>query len=486
MNDLTSTYEAKRECDECGKIVAKIWRVHKGHRYCATCYARVFKRRLCPSCGNFARLPNDDLKAVCRKCQRDKPCARCGKTDFEIGKFTPYGPVCKVCTPYFTDPEPCEICGQPSTKLTRSLRLGLEHRACPRCSRSDRSTCGACHRHRRLERAPDGRMLCKLCLENGEIPCPKCKAPMPAGYGKQCPNCYWSGLLEKRIQMDSSAFSTPGLAQSFEAFGHWLGGKVGGHKAALTIHRYLPFFIEIGHQWGNIPSYDELLRHFGTQRLRRVLLAMRWMEAAGHIFVRVGAKEEESEKRRIINTLNIFPTVSPERAILDGYHKSLQGNLQKGETTLRSIRLAMSPAAALLLKGKEIEVMPPDQRALAAYLETAPGQRAAVSGFVRYLRAIWAVDINLSRKDAEKVKRNRKRQLEKQMLALMRGDGESQASIVRWLSIALAYFHDLPVTAREGLSQGQISIHQDGSYTITRNGEKYWVPRLPKSIQKGG
>ncbi|BCO27329.1 hypothetical protein MIZ03_2217 [Rhodoferax lithotrophicus] len=44
-------------CDECGKDVAKIWRVHKGHKFCSTCYARVFKRRMCPKCGNFAKLP---------------------------------------------------------------------------------------------------------------------------------------------------------------------------------------------------------------------------------------------------------------------------------------------------------------------------------------------------------------------------------------------------------------------------------------------
>jgi hypothetical protein len=301
---------------------------------------------------------------------------------------------------------------------------------------------------------------------------------MPAGYGKQCQNCYWNGLLEKRIQMDSSAFSTLGLAQSFEAFGHWLGGKIGGHKAALAIHRYLPFFIEIGHQWGNLPSYDELLRHFGTQRLRRVLLAMRWMEAVGLVFVRVGAKEEESERRRIANALNRFLAVSPERAILDGYHESLQGNLLKGETTLRSIRLAMSPAAALLLKAKEIEAMPPDQRALAAYLEISPGQRAAVSGFVRYLREVMAVEIVLPRIDVERAKRNRKQRLEARMLKVMQAGVEGQMNIRRWLSVALAYFHRLPEAIGRGLLKEQIVIHQDGSFTVTWNGKKYWVPKI--------
>lgn len=485
MNALDSTPETKRECDECGKTVAKFSRVLNGHQYCATCYTRAFKRRLCPRCGNFARLPKDDLKAVCRKCQRNKPCARCGKADFKIGKLTPYGPACKACAPYFTDPELCEICGQPSRKLTRSIRLGLEHRVCPRCSRTGRGTCGACRRHRRLLRAPDGRMLCEPCLEHGEIPCPKCNAPMPAGHGKQCQNCYWDKLLEKRILINSSAFSTLGLAQSFEAFGQWLGGKVGGHKAALAIHHYLPFFMEIGLQWGNIPSYDVLLRHFGAQHLRRVLLAIRWMEEAGLIFVNVEAKEEDSERRRIVATLKKVPEASPERTILDGYYKSLQRAFQNGAITMRSVRLALSPAASLLLKARELEVMPPDRKALAAYLEVAPGQRAAISGFVRYLREVMEIEIVLPKFDAEKAKRNRGKQLETAMLELMQRGGQDHTFNRRWLSVALAYFYELPVAVGKNLSEEQVSINPDGSYVVDWNGETYWIPKVVPFYPKG-
>lgn len=304
---------------------------------------------------------------------------------------------------------------------------------------------------------------------------------MPAGYGKQCQNCYWSGLLEKRIRMDSSAFSTPGLAQSFEAFGHWLGGKVGGHKAALAIHRYLPFFIELERQWNQIPGYDELLNHFGTLRLRRVLLPMRWLEEVGLVLADARAKKEDSERRRVVAILNMLPSGSPEKAILDGYHKLLQENLLNGETTLRSIRLAMSPAAALLLKARENEVMPPDQRALAAYLEKSPGQRAAVSGFVRYLRQAMASDIALPKPDKEKAKRARRKQLEARMLELMQEDRRSKAITRRWLSIALAYFHDLPISVGKGLAEDQFSIQNDGSYTITWKGENYWIPEIVRT-----
>ena len=54
------------------------------------CYKRVFKRRLYPKCSNHVCLPKNDTGAVFLKCQFDKPCVRCGKTDYDVsGRSTP-------------------------------------------------------------------------------------------------------------------------------------------------------------------------------------------------------------------------------------------------------------------------------------------------------------------------------------------------------------------------------------------------------------
>lgn len=62
----------------------------------------------------------------------------------------------------------------------------------------------------------------------------------------------------------------------FEAFGHWLMGLMGENKAALTIHRYLSFFMEIERNWKDVPEFAVLLMHFGTTKLRCVQLPMLW------------------------------------------------------------------------------------------------------------------------------------------------------------------------------------------------------------------
>lgn len=470
--------ELDQDCDECGKRAIKIKRIYKEHRYCSTCYARVFKRRLCLACGNFAHLPKHDPSAVCRRCQSNKPCVRCRKADYDIGKVTPYGPVCNACARYFNEPKACGLCGKPSIHLSRVTRLGLDVQVCPQCGRQDHHACKACGRHRLLIEAPDGRALCQKCFEFGEIPCSKCGVAMPAGYGKQCRQCDWKTLLEKRIKMDCASLSSPEMAKQFEAFGQWLGRKVGVSKAASTIHRYLAFFADIDRQWESIPAYHVLLARFGTLRLRRALLPVLWMQEQKLIVPDADAKKEDSEKRRIATILKKIPAGSVAQTILTGYHKSLQARLVDGEITLLSIRLALTPAVTVLQLAQNMACVPPDQKVIDAYLKNKPGQRAAIYGFVIFLRERYQIDIVLPKVDAGKAKRRRKKLLEAEMLDLMKEPDNKGDRVRRWLVVSLAYFHELPKKVGKELKSDSIVANEDGSWTVEWKSQLYWVPKM--------
>lgn len=421
--------------------------------------------------------------AVCRKCETRKPCARCGKSDYEVGKIAPYGPVCNACAPHFREPEPCEACGTLSPRLTRARRLGHDLRVCPKCARADYGTCAACRRHRHLIEGPDGRRLCKTCLEKGEVPCPACGNSMPAGYGKRCPKCYWSELLDKRIRMDCAALSSPAMGNHFRAFGQWLMGKVGEHKAALTIHRYLPFFMEIERIWKTVPDYGALLKHFGARDLRKALLPMRWMLDSGLIVQDDKAREEDSERRRIATAMEKLPKVSLGRIILEGYYNALMENRDAGGTSLRSVRLALSPAASLLRKADEVGRMPPDQKMLDAYLETTPGQRAALSGFMRYLRDAYNVLIVLPKIDNEKLNRNRRRRLEAELIAFARNGGDKDDFLQQWIEVTLEYFYGLPRRVGRTVRKDQIASDGNGGLTVTLDECHYWIPVIaPRAL----
>lgn len=298
---------------------------------------------------------------------------------------------------------------------------------------------------------------------------------MPAGRGRQCHQCYWKGLLEKRIRMDCAAFSSPRMVAYFEAFGNWLREEVGENKAALTVHRYLSFFLEVERQWKGIPKYTTLLEFFGAAKLRRVLLPMRWMEETGLVTSDAAAKAEDSDRRRIAVTLDRLKKSSKARLILQGYHKALLEDLKAGKTTLRSIRLALSPAATLLWTANERERMPPDQGVVEAYLGKTPGQRASVARFVRYLREEHGAKITLPKANPDKAQRRRRKKLEAKMLALMQEGGESDEFKLRWISVTLAYFHGLPQKVG-GLLREQDLNQVDGGMFVTWGNKQFWLP----------
>lgn len=326
-------------------------------------------------------------------------------------------------------------------------------------------------------------MLCKKCLEKGEVPCPKCGELMPAGHGKQCRACYWKALLEKRLQIDCAAFSSPSMAAHFRAFGDWLGKKVGENKAAITVHRYLPFFTKVERQWKDIPEYAELLAHFGPAKLRRVLLPMHWMEATGFVVIDEVAKADNSDRRRIAATMDRFAKGTEEWSLLEGYHKLLIENLKGGKTILRSIRLALSPAATLLCQANESGRMPPDQRVLDAYLAKTPGQRAGISGFVRYLRKVHGAQIGLPRPNPDRVRQQRRKKLETELIALMRERDGSDEFMRRWLSVALAYFHGLPKRVVSTNWKSLLHLSEDGDGVIFRwEGREYFLPKDPAAF----
>lgn len=462
-------------CDECGREVSKLWRRHKGHGYCSTCYARVFKRRMCPRCGEFARLPKHDLESVCRQCEVDKPCARCGKasSDYTIGKVTPYGPVCNACAPYFREPEPCEGCGKASQRLTRVTRMGHDQRLCPSCATADHGTCSACRRHRLLVMAPDGNALCKACYEQGDIACPSCGNSMPAGRGDVCEPCYWTRTCRKRISIGQAGLTTKALREAFGEFGEWMIRTTGPHKAALKINHFISFFLELDQAWSRIPSYAELLNHFGAEGLRRVRLPMRWLHEEKGVKPDHQAKRIDSEKRRIQACLASMPAASQSEKALHAYWQQLEARIEAGKTSYTSARLALRTASALLLTTDREGQRLPNQGDVDSYLSTVPGQAASMTGFTNFLNRHHATSL-VPRVDEKRARKRRKETLARTMMQMAKCADQGEDWRERWIVTAMEYFHDKKVT-KKTLRQQTIEDSGDG-VRVFLGTMTYWLP----------
>ena len=109
------------------------------------------------------------------------------------------------------------------------------------------------------------------------------------------------------------------------------------------------------------------------------------------------------------------------------------------------------------------------------FLRQTPGERAALSGFVKYLREKHGVEMTLPSHNSHRVRRERRKKLEAEMLALMREDGTDRARKQRWLCVAFVYFHDLPLKTGQNVSDKDITAGEN-SMTIRIGGGSHWIP----------
>ena len=273
--------------------------------------------------------------------------------------------------------------------------------------------------------------------------------------------------------MNLAAFTMPVMADHFERFGAWLAVTVGDNKAAITVNRYFSFFLEIEKVWKSIPDYNRLIAHFSAEGLRRVRLPMRWMQETGLVVKDVAVQTEDSEKRQITGMLKALEGDPAGLRILKGYHNTLMVEVKAGKLSLRSVRLAMAPAKALLLEIQKMGLEKPDQRTVDEYLAKVPGQRAGLTGFVRYLREAHSVVVAMPAAKDGAAQKVRQRKLEQEMLAMMREGGEGEEFLRRWVSVGLAYFHGLPRKVGRGVD---VLRAERGSVIVVLKGRSYWVP----------
>ncbi|MFC5429481.1 hypothetical protein ACFPTO_11820 [Paraburkholderia denitrificans] len=297
---------------------------------------------------------------------------------------------------------------------------------------------------------------------------------MPAGRKNVCEACYWRGLHKKRVKLDQAVFESPRFATLFADFGAWLQCHVGEHRAALTVHRYVPFFAEIEKHWGTIPAYPDLLKSFGAEGLRRVRLPMKWLAESKQTTVDAVAREADSEIRRVGAIIATVPAATVGAIVLSVYSNKLRTKIAAGKLTTRSMRLALRPAASLLLSADASGRSLPDQTAVDGLLCKAPGQLAALSGFIRFLNERYTLGLTAA-VDEKFVAARRRKSLERTLLTLARSGDGKESFLREWVCICLEYFHGLPLRLSRQISDYSIAIDADGC-RVSIAGREYWIP----------
>jgi hypothetical protein len=299
---------------------------------------------------------------------------------------------------------------------------------------------------------------------------------MPAGYGVRCEQCYWNDLLKKRIAINAAAFVSPTMAQHFTRFGRWLASRSGSHKAAITINRYLPFFVEMEAVWNETTTYEVLLQHFGAKVLRRVCVPMLWLSEAVGIEPDARLRERSSEMKRIEALLASVPEGTPAAEAIGFYRETLSAKLAAGKTSLHSIRLALKPAASLLLVADDSGKTLPGQSSVDIYLSRAPGQRAAITGFLNFLNQRYGCGLSISKKHRVV----RRKRLEEQLVAMIMNAQSNEFPINEWIAVALEYFHGVQRRVGPKGEFSPVAMNYKNGLEIRIGNQNYWIA-IPES-----
>ena len=472
----------EHDCQGCNKSVSKIKKRYKGKKYCSTCYARIFKKRICPSCGDFARLPRIDEQAVCNECIKKQPCIRCNQYNKPIGKLTEYGVVCNSCSVYFRPIEPCERCGTPSQKLTRISRFNDDLRVCPKCSTRDYETCPMCQKHRLLESDASGQKACKKCRDNPHKSCISCHRLIAAGCADLCDDCYWHKNLWNKFEQNQNAFQSSYLKQQYDNYTNWLEKKVGSHKAALYINKHTHFFLKTEMHWNqSVPTPMQLLAVLRSSGLRKFELVTQWLKEVHDIQIDTDNKIICSERDQMEKLVQSILQPSLAYDVVLEYKNKLEEKIKRGDTSIRSARLALKPAVALMLSMGQESTQLPNLEHIKAYLADYSGQAATLTGFISFLNENYGTSIDyLGLKKSNFLMTKRKQKLENKIIALTQTDLSNNKAITSWVRNGLRYFHQLLYIDALKIKAEMITETDDG-FTVVFKGQSYWLPKsMPK------
>lgn len=472
MTKIDST--TKNKCDWCGNYPVNIKRRYKGEGYCANCYKTWFTKQPCSRCNKLSRLHKKEHEPICRECIKNQPCKRCGNDASINGANTEYGRVCQICWQgYFKKKKTCQECGEDKAGVSRYTELPHDNEICVSCyQRETRATCSACKRFRKVIETPTG-VLCEKCHESGEVDCPCCGGQMPAGFGKRCWDCYWSGRLQREVEVNLYLFKSDKIKAAYKDFINWFIDRTCNQKVTMEHLKFTTFFKTCDELWHEIPSYDSLVQEFKPEGLRHHLTVLRWLIDTEQVIVNLDIKNEVAEKERILNLLNKLE-ILPES--IETYYEFLNEKLALKKTSLKSIRLALQPAIGIYVELSINRHQKPSQEQLDAYLRLKQGQLSAITGFVSHINRKYGTNIQCNPPDPEILRKDRRKILERDLIAINHLRNPTRKDYERWVVISLEYFHELKIS-RKTLATLNIEQNQDKAI-VKYSKQEYVIPCL--------
>lgn len=468
-------------CDSCGELLTNWDYRYRGKHYCRKCYDIGFSLQTCTVCGRQRKISIDLAIPICKTCQvKEKPCIRCGKTEYSNGKITAEGPVCNSCSKYFREPKQCLSCGTFSIFVSnRNLSDGTVKQICSSCYNKTLPICYRCGKQRKAYTHDESNHpICEICATEGERECIQCGKLFPAGKGRICRDCTYENTLRRKARYGGKALS-PHTSELYVRFAEWLKQRRGVLFAAVHLNRYLTYFSkldDLAERLKRIPTYGETVAELTVAMTRVNLLVTLFLDEEGIVPVNRKVQEEYANIDMITRYCERFEEGTWAQKVIDGYLQKLESKSAK--TSIRSIRLAIGTAANLLSYSECLGEPKVNRNTLHGYLWKYPGQKSSITGFINYLNREYQLKLEMpewKHPELSSPKKGRM-QLKQVLIDLLRSPVQSDEYQNRLIRTAIAYLHGVEIPDNVCLGIEDIRQTNAGDRLIRLAGRGFYLP----------
>ncbi len=473
----------KRKCDYCDTVLTDSDHKYHGKHYCKECFHYLFHFRTCVKCNRIRKIFDEQEPPICKSCQvKGKPCIRCGKTEYENGKITEYGPVCKICAKYYTEYEKCSVCKNAEKPTSyRTMSDGSVRLLCLQCHYKMLPVCASCqYRREPFTYTLDKKPLCKSCSIEGSRKCKQCGKSFPAGFGRICTDCHRENTLVRKTNFIAKSLSDY-TANHFVAFSKWLKKRRGAIYTSEYLQKYQSYFLridELAVQIGKMPNYKNLLASFRDAGNKANLLVHLYLQDAGVITIDERIKDKYANLNLIEKYLNTFSRSDIRHELLESYYEKLTKKYRSKKTSWRSVRLALTPAVKLLLYCNHFNRSIPDMDILGGYLWVYPGQRSALTGFTNFLSRNFGYDLDIRAIPEARLERAHESReiLRQRLIKLLRKPELIERDEQYFLRMMIGYLHNIHVPVYAYIDTNELKRGSNKRHYIRLCREDFYLP----------
>ena len=226
-----------------------------------------------------------------------------------------------------------------------------------------------------------------------------------------------------------------------------------------------------------VPNYEEIVSKFTILETRKYLLVTTFLDEQNIVNINLKIKEEFANLDMINRYLDRFSKGSKSRNLIKEYYKYLLEKLEQNKTTIRSIRLSLTPAVKFLEYCDNFKNKTPSNYILEGYLSLYYGQKATITGFINFLKNEKEIDISIQEINTLKFKsvKTSRAILKQRLLDLMRLPNIPKNKEQLYYKTLIGYLHNIEIPLNIFIDKNEFKKDKNNNTYILLNKQNIYI-----------